>query len=74
LNGLRNATDIPAYYAIHLEFFKTLRKKEAVSFRDGSRTVKDAVIYVINTGIQGMEIKFKESTACHSRGVVVCHI
>jgi hypothetical protein len=71
---LGNATDIPAYYAIRLEFFMPLRKKEAVSSGDGSRTVKDAEIYVINTGIQGMEIKFKESTACHSGGVVVCHI
>jgi hypothetical protein len=52
----------------------TLGKKDALSCWGGSRTVKDAGIYIINIGIRGMEIKFEESVAYHNGGVVVCPI
>jgi hypothetical protein len=53
---------------------KQKQKQNAWSCGGGSRTAKDVRIYIINRGIQGMEIKFEESTAYHNGGVVVCHI
>lgn len=52
----------------------TLNKKDAVGCWGGNRTLRAAGIYIINIGIQGMEIKFKESAAYHNGGVVVCPI